>query len=80
MAGKAQTSTRRILNELQNYERDPSEALLHLAPINDDNLMHWTAVMKGVDGTAYQGETALQFFGKTNSYKKKYKISKSSSK
>lgn len=62
MAVKAQTSTRRILNELQNYEREPSEALLHLAPVNDDDLMHWTAVMKGVSGTAYEGETDALYY------------------
>lgn len=56
MAGKAQTSAKRILKELSNYEREPSEALLHLAPVHDDDLMHWTAVMKGVDGTAYEGQ------------------------
>ncbi|KAL1297217.1 hypothetical protein AAFC00_004783 [Neodothiora populina] len=55
MAGKASSSTRRLLNELQRYERGPSEALLHLAPVHDDDLMHWNAVMKGVDGTPYQG-------------------------
>lgn len=56
MAGKMQTATRRLLNELQNYERDPSEALLHLAPSNDEDLTHWTAVLKGVQGTAYEGQ------------------------
>ncbi|KAF1350705.1 putative ubiquitin conjugating enzyme [Delphinella strobiligena] len=55
MAGKAHTSAKRILKELSNYERGPSEALVHLAPINDDDLMHWTGVMKGVQGTAYEG-------------------------
>lgn len=57
MAGKAHGATRRLLKELQNYERDPSEALLHLAPTHDDDLMHWTAVLKGVNGTAYEGQT-----------------------
>ncbi|GAB7350420.1 hypothetical protein MBLNU459_g1032t1 [Dothideomycetes sp. NU459] len=55
MAGKAQTTTKRLLHELQSHEQDPSHALLHLGPVDDDELMHWTAVMKGVAGTAYQG-------------------------
>lgn len=55
MAGKAQTTTKRLLHELRSYEQEPSEALLHLGPVNDDELMHWSAVMKGVSGTAYEG-------------------------
>lgn len=56
MAGKAHTSSKRVLKELSNYDKEPSEALVHLAPVNDEDLMHWTAVMKGVQGTAYEGE------------------------
>lgn len=56
MAGKAHTSSKRLLKELSNYDKEPSEALVHLAPVNDDDLMHWTAVMKGVQGTAYEGQ------------------------
>lgn len=55
MAARAHSSAKRLLNELQSYEKEPSESLLHLGPANDDDLMHWTAVLKGVDGTAYQG-------------------------
>lgn len=57
MAGKAQTTTKRLLHELRSYEQDPSEALLHLGPVDDDELLHWTAVMKGVTGTAYEGQS-----------------------
>ncbi|KAI4721078.1 putative ubiquitin-conjugating enzyme [Aureobasidium sp. EXF-10727] len=46
--------TKRLLHELRSYEKDPSDALLHLGPINDQELTHWTAVLKGVQGTAYQ--------------------------
>lgn len=46
--------TKRLLHELRSYEKDPSDALLQLGPINDEELTHWTAVLKGVSGTAYQ--------------------------
>lgn len=57
MAGssRAQTPTKRLLQELKTYHSDPNEALLELGPVNDDELMHWRAVMKGVPGTAYEG-------------------------
>jgi len=58
MATKTQTVTKRLLHELQSYENDPSPALAHLGPINDDELLHWTAVLKGVDDTAYSGSLA----------------------
>lgn len=55
MASKGQTSSRRLINELQKYERDPSEALVHLGPVDDHDLMHWTAVLKGPSDTPYEG-------------------------
>ncbi|KAK4983566.1 hypothetical protein LTR66_006334 [Elasticomyces elasticus] len=55
MASKVQNTVKRLLHELQSYEHDPSEALLHLGPVHDEELLHWTAVMKGVKGTAYEG-------------------------
>lgn len=42
------------MTELQTYQNDPNEALLELGP-QDDDVMHWKAVMKGVVGTAYEG-------------------------
>jgi len=50
--------TKRLLHELRSYEKDPSDALLHLGPINDEELTHWTAILKGVTGTAYQSNTS----------------------
>jgi hypothetical protein len=47
------------LTELQSYQSDPNDALLELGPIDDDELMHWRAVMQGVPGTAYEGTAAL---------------------
>ncbi|KAF2705919.1 ubiquitin-conjugating enzyme E2 4 [Pleomassaria siparia CBS 279.74] len=56
MAGmRAQSPIKRLLTELQTYQSDPNEALLELGPVNDDELMNWRAVMKGVPGTAYEG-------------------------
>jgi peroxin-4 len=51
----ARTTTKRLIQELKDYQKDPNEALLHLGPASDDELMEWTAVMKGVEGTAYEG-------------------------
>ncbi|KAF2809049.1 putative ubiquitin conjugating enzyme [Mytilinidion resinicola] len=48
-------STKRLLKELQDYQRDPNDALAELGPVSDDELMHWTAVMKGVNGSPYEG-------------------------
>ncbi|KAF2104432.1 ubiquitin-conjugating enzyme [Rhizodiscina lignyota] len=57
MAGssRSQTPTQRLLKELQQYQQEPNDALLSLGPVSDDELMHWSAVMKGVQGTAYEG-------------------------
>jgi peroxin-4 len=49
--------TKRLLHELRSYEKDPSDALLHLGPINDQELTHWTAVLKGLPDTAYQSNS-----------------------
>jgi hypothetical protein len=51
--------TKRLLHELRSYEKDPSDALLHLGPINDQELTHWTAILKGVPATAYQSKYPL---------------------
>jgi hypothetical protein len=54
-SSRTQSPVKRLLNELQTYQSDPNDALDHLGPVNDDELMHWTAVMHGVLGTAYEG-------------------------
>lgn len=56
-SSRAQSPIKRLLTELQTYQADPNEALLELGPVHDDELMHWRAVMKGVAGTAYEGNT-----------------------
>ena len=55
-SSRGATPTKRLLQELQDYQSDPNPFLLRLGPVNDDELTKWEAVMKGVDGTAYEGE------------------------
>jgi len=45
---------KRLLAELKSYRKDPNDALLDLGPVDDDELMHWRAVMTGVEDTAYE--------------------------
>lgn len=52
---EARSTSKRLIQELKDYQKDPNEALLHLGPASDDELMEWTAVMTGVEGTAYEG-------------------------
>lgn len=49
------STTQRLLKELKEYSKSPNEALLHLGPIDEDDLLHWEAVLKGVKGTPYEG-------------------------
>ncbi|PTU19893.1 hypothetical protein P175DRAFT_0502066 [Aspergillus ochraceoroseus IBT 24754] len=49
-----QNTTQRLLRELKDYTNNPNEALLHLGPVNEDDLLHWEAVLKGVKGTPYE--------------------------
>jgi len=58
MAGPSRSASpiKRLMTELQTYQSDPNDALLELGP-QDDDVMHWQAVMKGVAGTAYEGTT-----------------------
>ena len=48
-------TTQRLLHELKGYTKSPNEALLHLGPVDEDDLLHWEAVLKGVKGTPYEG-------------------------
>jgi peroxin-4 len=52
----SKSTTQRLLKELKEYASNPNEALLHLGPVSDDDLLHWEAVLKGVRGTPYEGE------------------------
>ncbi|KAI9369876.1 ubiquitin-conjugating enzyme/RWD-like protein [Aspergillus egyptiacus] len=48
------STTQRLLRELKDYTKNPNEALLHLAPVSEDDLFNWEAVLKGVKGTPYE--------------------------
>ncbi|THD00305.1 hypothetical protein EYZ11_000198 [Aspergillus tanneri] len=50
----AAPTTQRLLRELKDYTNSPNEALLHLGPVTDDDLLRWEAVLKGVKGTPYE--------------------------
>jgi len=49
-------STRRLLNELQSFSKEPNPCLLRLGLVNEGEVLHWEAVMKGVEGGAYEGK------------------------
>ncbi|KAJ5167767.1 Ubiquitin-conjugating enzyme E2 pex4 [Penicillium canariense] len=51
MAASSTNTTQRLLRELKDYAKSPNEALLHLGPVNDEDLLRWEAVLKGVNGT-----------------------------
>ena len=48
-------ATKRLIKELDAYHRDPSPALRELQPVSDDDLFNWNAVLRGPEGTAYEG-------------------------
>lgn len=52
-------ATKRIIRELEAYNRDPSPVLSRLEPISDDNLLELTATLLGPEGTAYEGTLSL---------------------
>jgi peroxin-4 len=55
MASPSPQTTQRLLQELKKYAKEPNEALLHLGPIDEENLLLWEAVLKGVVGSPYEG-------------------------
>ena len=48
-------ASKRLIKELDAYNREPSSAVVNLEPTSDDDLLHLKAVLKGPDETAYQG-------------------------
>lgn len=48
-------ASKRLIKELDAYNREPSDAVLQLEPTSDDDLMHLRAVLQGPDETAYEG-------------------------
>lgn len=57
------SSTKRLLHELQSYTSDPNPALLHLGPVGESQILHWDAIMKGVEGSAYEGADPILIYG-----------------
>lgn len=55
MAAPSGQTTQRLVRELKDYAKSPNEALLHLGPVNDENMLQWEAVLKGVNGSPYEG-------------------------
>jgi peroxin-4 len=55
MAGPSSNTTQRLLRELKDYAKSPNENLLHLGPVTDEDILRWEAVLKGVNGTPYEG-------------------------
>lgn len=47
---------KRLLQEVKALQEEPNPALLSLGPASDEDLFEWKAVMRGVVGTAYEGE------------------------
>ena len=47
-------ATKRLLHELCSQSGDPVQFLLSLGPIDDDRILLWEAVLKGVPGSAYE--------------------------
>ena len=49
-------ATKRLIKELDAYNRDPSSpAVAELYPLRDDDLMELRAVLRGPEGTGYEG-------------------------
>jgi peroxin-4 len=48
-------AAKRLIKELDQYNKDPSPAVTRLEPTSDDDIFHLTAVLRGPDGTAYEG-------------------------
>jgi len=56
-------STKRLLHELQLYSAEPNDALLHLGPVGDEQILHWEAVLKGVKRSGYEGASSTSHAG-----------------
>ncbi|KAJ6115941.1 Ubiquitin-conjugating enzyme E2 pex4 [Penicillium sp. IBT 18751x] len=55
MASPSSQTTQRLLRELKDYAKSPNEVLLHLGPVDEEDLLRWEAVLKGVNGSPYEG-------------------------
>lgn len=48
-------AAKRLIKELEQYNKQPSPAVPRLEPTSDDDLFHLTAELRGPEGTAYEG-------------------------
>ena len=48
-------ASKRLIKELEAYNREPSAVLTRLEPVSDDDLFQLAAVLRGPEGTAYEG-------------------------
>ncbi|KAK5173025.1 uncharacterized protein LTR77_003147 [Saxophila tyrrhenica] len=48
-------ASKRLIKELDMFNREPSSAVVELATVSDEDLFHLRAVLKGPDETAYEG-------------------------
>lgn len=54
MANPAASAPKRLIGELRSYTSRLEECLEELEPVNQEDLLHWTAILKGVPGTPYE--------------------------
>jgi peroxin-4 len=43
----AASALKRLTHEIQDLQETPSDVVLHLGPVSDEDLFHWEAVLKG---------------------------------
>ena len=58
-------ASKRLIKELDAYNREPSSAVVTLEPTSDDDLLHLKAVLRGPDDTAYEGTIAYSTIERT---------------
>lgn len=46
---------KRLIIELAKYRKELNPCLASLGPVSEDDLTHWIAVLKGAEGTPYEG-------------------------
>ena len=54
-------ASKRLIKELDAYNREPSSAITQLETVADDDLFHLTAVLRGPEGSAYEGTLSSYF-------------------
>ncbi|KAJ5210909.1 Ubiquitin-conjugating enzyme E2 [Penicillium cf. griseofulvum] len=54
MAPKRINTRQRLMTELMSCQEE-NETYLYLRLVNDEDLLHWEAVLKGPNGTPYEG-------------------------